>query len=233
MMKIVSWNMGCGGPTQYRRTHGDAWKYLLEELRPDVALVQEALESVGSDVGSSGTLITSEDKNPDNGAAIWATSSLSATRVAVSAHDSFVAAADLDTPSGRLRVASLHLYPRSGAEHHANLIDLFKTVGAILEGCRFVAGGDINACRHYDATGGQGYGAFFDALHDRGFHDCHYALHGKEIQSYWGHSAKKAYQLDHLFVDTASALSVRSCDVVTTSDTLRLSDHSPIVLELA
>jgi hypothetical protein len=43
-MRIVTWNMGCG-PTAsaYRKSHGEAWDYLLYELRPDVTLVQEAL----------------------------------------------------------------------------------------------------------------------------------------------------------------------------------------------
>jgi hypothetical protein len=41
-MKIVSWNLGAnsGG---YAARHADTWEYLLEELRPDVALVQEAV----------------------------------------------------------------------------------------------------------------------------------------------------------------------------------------------
>ena len=43
-MRIVTWNMGCGPRvSQYRRSHGEAWEYLVNELRPDVAMVQEAL----------------------------------------------------------------------------------------------------------------------------------------------------------------------------------------------
>ena len=52
-MRIVSWNMGCA-PRQarYRKGHSKAWRYLLEELRPDICLVQEAL--LGTDVNWSG-----------------------------------------------------------------------------------------------------------------------------------------------------------------------------------
>jgi hypothetical protein len=43
-MRVVTWNMGCA-PTAspYRKSHGEAWDYLLNKIRPDVALVQEAL----------------------------------------------------------------------------------------------------------------------------------------------------------------------------------------------
>jgi hypothetical protein len=44
-MRIVSWNMGCGPRTRYRHSHAEAWRYLLDELRPDVAFVQEALRA--------------------------------------------------------------------------------------------------------------------------------------------------------------------------------------------
>ena len=48
-MRVITWNMGCGYGQQFRRTHDEAWRYLTEELRPDIALVQEALlqESLG------------------------------------------------------------------------------------------------------------------------------------------------------------------------------------------
>jgi hypothetical protein len=42
-MRVVTWNMGCGPNSSYRKSHDEAWRYLLQELRPDVALVQEAL----------------------------------------------------------------------------------------------------------------------------------------------------------------------------------------------
>jgi endonuclease/exonuclease/phosphatase family metal-dependent hydrolase len=74
--------------------------------------------------------------------------------------------------------------------------------------------------------------ATYDATDTVGGHDCHFALHGREVQSYWGR-AIEAYQLDHLFVDAGTAPSVRACDVLTTEATRRLSDHSPVILDLA
>jgi hypothetical protein len=45
-MHIVTWNMGCASrASQYRKTHGEAWDYLLQKLQPEVTIVQEALVS--------------------------------------------------------------------------------------------------------------------------------------------------------------------------------------------
>jgi exonuclease III len=39
-MRIVTWNMGYWG---HARAHDDAWKWLLDDLQPDVALLQECV----------------------------------------------------------------------------------------------------------------------------------------------------------------------------------------------
>jgi hypothetical protein len=51
-MRFVTWNMG-----KSRRTHDAAWHFLLCCLRPDVALVQEALASATRLVESFGTIV--------------------------------------------------------------------------------------------------------------------------------------------------------------------------------
>lgn len=43
-MRIVTWNMGCNiAASGYLKHHDEAWNYLINELRPDIALVQEAV----------------------------------------------------------------------------------------------------------------------------------------------------------------------------------------------
>ncbi len=39
-MRIVSWNMGCFGSGA---TKDEAWRWLLDELKPDIALLQECV----------------------------------------------------------------------------------------------------------------------------------------------------------------------------------------------
>ena len=51
--------------------HAEAWRYLLEELRPDVALVQEALFDVARSATRGGRLIWSEERGSESGAAVF------------------------------------------------------------------------------------------------------------------------------------------------------------------
>jgi endonuclease/exonuclease/phosphatase family metal-dependent hydrolase len=231
-MRFVSWNMGCGGRTKFRKTHEAAWEYLLSELRPDVALVQEALIAASAWMNGRGAVLMSDDKNADNGAALFVRQGLEATRVPMKSPHAFLAAADVSGPEGAFRTVSVHLYPHSGEAHQANLRLLFDKLSASMTetGGRFVVGGDINAARHFDVIyKKRTYAKFFASVAKRGLHDCHFGLHGKDERTFWG---KGEYQLDHFFVEENGKASVRKCEVVTTTDTRRLSDHSPLVLEL-
>jgi endonuclease/exonuclease/phosphatase family metal-dependent hydrolase len=107
------------------------------------------------------------------------------------------------------------------------------TVAAAEDDRAFVIGGDLNASRGFDAVyGGKRYATFFADVTKRGFHDCLFALHGAESQSFWGPAAKHAYQLDHVFVDARSGKSVKTARVIDTPETRRLSDHGPVVIDL-
>ncbi len=229
-MRLVSWNMGCGGPSKFRKTHRAAWDYLLSELRPDVALAQEALVSASAWMEGRGALLMSPDSTRDSGAALFVRQGLVATPIPLHSPHAFLAAADISTPGAVFRAVSVHLYPHSGKAHQENLRVLFDALNAARTGHRFVVGGDINAARGFDVVyKGETYGKFFSSVVERGFHDCHFGLHGKEERTFWG---KGEYQLDHFFVDDQTAALVRKSEVVTTAETQQLSDHSPLVLEL-
>jgi endonuclease/exonuclease/phosphatase family metal-dependent hydrolase len=126
---------------------------------------------------------------------------------------------------------SIHVCPDKNLAR--NVATLADVLSPLLAGRRFVVGGDFNSARHFDAVyKRRTHGSLTAKLAAVGAHDCHFALHGREVQSYWGR-AKEAYQVDHLFVDADTAPSVQRCDVLTTDDTRRLSDHSPLILDLA
>ena len=130
-------------------------------------------------------------------------------------------------------LASVHVGPGNYNEHRRILAAELPNVTA---GRRFVVGGDLNAARHWDTVyGGRTHTGFFDTLADRGFHDCHWAQHGREIQTFWGHQAREAYQCDHVFTDTVTAEQghVRDCVVVDNPLVRALSDHGPVRLQLA
>jgi endonuclease/exonuclease/phosphatase family metal-dependent hydrolase len=233
-MRIVSWNMGCGPKqSKFRKTHQQAWTYLLDELRPDFALLQETLAVAQSMTRGRGEVLISADRNEDNGAAIFIHTGLTATPITMRSHDSFLAAADVVAPGGSLRVVSVHLYPRQGQEHQANLSTLFDLLAESLGDRPFVVAGDINAARRFDEVyGGHRYATFFGSVAERGFHDCHFGLHAKEVQTFWGRQAKESYQLDHVFVAQSWASRVRACNVVDNATVRQVSDHAPVVLDL-
>jgi endonuclease/exonuclease/phosphatase family metal-dependent hydrolase len=143
---------------------------------------------------------------------------------------SFVVAAEVDHPDRSVVVASIHVCPDRRLAK--NVGTLGTALPAVVAGRPFVVGGDLNSSRHFDAVyKRRTHAAFLAKMSAIGAHDCLFTLHGRETQSYWGR-AREAYQVDHLFVDAGAASRVRACDVLTTDATRKLSDHSPVVLDL-
>ena len=106
--------------------------------------------------------------------------------------------------------------------------------GSYVAGATVVVGGDLNAARHVDSVyGGRWFTRFFDELAARHFHDCHWAAHGREQQTFWGHQTKEKYQCDHLFVDMSTARRVLECSVIDNEDVRSFSDHGPLQLTIA
>jgi len=222
--------MGCAPQmaTKYRRRHEEAWRYLLDELRPDVALVQEALFAAEPRLAAAGQVTWSDDRGKDSGTAIFVRRGLSATRVSVRSTGSYIAAVELASEDGPTLVASVHVGPPNYRKHLRILAD---ELAAVVVGRRFVVGGDLNAARHIDKVyGGRWFTRYFEDLERAHFYDCHWRQHGKEIQSFWGRQAKNPYQCDHLFVDAATGLTSPICGIVDNPVLRDLSDHGPIEL---
>lgn len=227
-MKVVSWNMGCAPrqATKYRRRHSEAWTYLLDELRPDVCLVQEALRSAPP---ASGFRTFWNDNSPsESGSAVLVAERLPAVPVSIASLGSYLAGAVVSVAGTPTTFLSVHV---GGKNYRRHLSILADCLSQNLIGQSFVVGGDFNAARHLDEVqGGRWFGNFFRDFIGRGFHDCHWSLHGKEVQSFWGHQALNEYQCDHFFVDGARAERVASCEVLSNDLVRTLSDHGPIVL---
>ena len=233
-MRIVTWNMGCGPRvSQYRRSHNEAWEYLVKELRPDVAMVQEALVSNLEEARSSHTVTVCRlGPSVVAGTAVLtrALETATAPTIAVSEH-TYAVTTKVNTAAGAFTAVSVHVYP--GEEHHADLERLVELLRATLRGRRVLVGGDFNAARRFDAVyGGQKHQRFFTAMERAGFHEAHWGVHGREVQSFWGRQTKESYQDDHFFLSSEWQARVRSCDVVDNESVRRLSDHGPVVLEL-
>lgn len=225
-MRIISWNMGCGPRTRYRRTHIEAWRYLLAELDPDIAFVQEALLRTTM-LPSDGALFWSADLGSDSGTAVFVRAGMTASPVEVRSSGSYVAAVNLGEREFPLLLVSAHVGPGNYQKHRLTLAEV---VGQLVVERRFVVGGDFNTARHWDTVyGGRQHTAFFEDLARRGFHDCHWKKNEREVQSFWGHQAKEPYQCDHLFTDKSTSDSVVKCFIVDNPIVRALSDHGPVV----
>src|SRR3954467_2111599 len=110
-MLIVSWNMGCGPRSRYRRSHADAWRYLLE-LRPDVAFVQEALRN-SEPLSVHGSTFWSTDRRTDSGTAAFILAGVGAEPVDVRSTGSYVAGVSVQSSGVPMLLASVHVGPET------------------------------------------------------------------------------------------------------------------------
>jgi exonuclease III len=230
-MRIISWNMGCA-PRQstYRRTHANAWAYLLGELRPDICFVQEAL-LFSRAPEEYGRIFWSGERSSDSASAVLVRSDIAAEEFSFSCEGSYVAGASVALGGIPTTFLSIHVGPPN---YRKNLRALAAKLSATVSGTPFVVGGDLNAARHVDKVyGGRWYTRYFDELIAGGFHDCHWALNGREQQSFWGRQARNPYQCDHFFVDPGAADLVAECTVVDNPSVRSLSDHGPLRLVLS
>jgi endonuclease/exonuclease/phosphatase family metal-dependent hydrolase len=226
-MRIVSWNLAHNSP-EYRAHHEDAWGYLLDELRPDVALVQEAVPPEGLDR----SLIFAKPwaKRPWGSAIIAASGRIRKGFTETSRGP--VVLAELD--DGMI-VASIHARIVEGR----TIPSLQKTMTALiprLKDRRFAVGGDLNTARSAEEIWPQhGHQDFFESLTGMGLYDCYWELNDQtEKQSFWGRVSPHALQLDHLFVDIATGAEgkVRKCEIDDSNKVRLLSDHGPVVAEI-
>lgn len=218
-MRIITWNMG-----RSRRTSNAAWHYLLSHLKPDIALVQEALASSVHQASAHGSLIWSSRRS--GGTGIFIRSGIDFEPVEAPVKGSYVAGISTKLSGKGTRVLSVHVGPESWANQKALEPWLIEQVNA----APCVVGGDFNTSRHYASK----HKLFFDRLLAAGVHDCHWSKHGREVPSFWGRQTRTAkYQDDHFFTSQSLAGFVSDCDVVDNPLTRLLSDHGPVVLSLS
>jgi endonuclease/exonuclease/phosphatase family metal-dependent hydrolase len=197
-----------------------------------MSLRQEALFELLSWVLAEGAFFPQVPawEGQDAGTAVFVRGGAPATPRPLVVPGSLISAVDVLGIGGAVTVVSVHVDTKDQKKNLQALVDVLSPFA----GTPVIIGGDFNACRHWDTVRGSNtYGWFFEAMTEKAFHDCHFGLHEREVQSFWGHQAKEAYQLDHFFADRGSAGRVRACDVITTDDTRRMSDHSPVLLEVA
>lgn len=252
-MRVVSWNMGYG--FGYAQSHDEAWRQLLNDLQPDVALVQEARPPEW--VVETQSLVW----RPEHSNTTWGTGVIAAghtlTGVPSPRHrwlprlggQAVVAEAATPTEEDFL-IASIHAQAKpvdpkiidgedvDGIKLHLASeiwpLDLiFDDLRRDAEGRRFVIGGDLNASLLFDRNyGPRGNAEFFERVADAGWIDCRAVFYEDEQRTFF-QPGKGPYQLDHVFVDAETADRLEAFTVVTDDEYLALSDHAPVVVDIA
>jgi endonuclease/exonuclease/phosphatase family metal-dependent hydrolase len=103
----------------------------------------------------------------------------------------------------------------------------------VINGFRFVVGGDWNVARRFDVN----YPAiapaaseFFVARAGAGWHHALRKFAHDEVRTYVDPKSA-AYELDHLFTDAESHAALSDCHVLSDEAFRELSDHAPLVAE--
>jgi exonuclease III len=232
-VKVITWNMG---GFRFQKKQAQAWAYLENTLKPDIALLQEVgrskFDSLCADgrafayQGSKfGTMIFCRD---DFARKVRQNEALS-----LCSSEVYISAVDLLGLAEPLSIMSVHVNPDKMFK--ANLRKLVEILGQALRTRPIIVGGDFNACRRYDVVHKKNVcGWFFEEMKKIGFFDCHYGLHGEEKRTYWSKKTSEPYQDDHFFAPANWKGRIISCDVLPYDSAKRLSDHGPaeLIIEL-
>lgn len=256
-MKIVTWNMGYNNDASQ---HGEAWRYLIEELQPDIALLQEVV--IPDDVRTSHVCIFTPPTQP-----VWGSAVIVLDRKAVQVDlpaasllhrfRSRLTVASVDVDGASTLVASVHPSTRkvdsimlegvdraavatpSGELWEADILyaGLRELTAA---GGRFIFGGDWMETWLWDRKHGtKNHGQFFDRAAADGWVESTSRCFGVseiDLRTWYGRRGGKStpYQLDRIFLDRQLADCISNCDVIShPAQHLKLSDHAPLVLELS
>jgi endonuclease/exonuclease/phosphatase family metal-dependent hydrolase len=226
MMIILTWNLGYW---QHRSQHDKAWDYLCNNIKPDLALLQE----VKPPSQLSRHSIVFEEISMGWGTATYAPL-LPLSGVHLSRYPGRVALAttilDGDFP---LFIASIHA-PIINGHVFPHLNNIFTEIESKVHAQSTVIGGDLNSARLAEKVWpGNGHGPFFERI-DSGdpWVDCCRLFNDTEVQTFFRHTCVHPFQDDHIFVSRDFSGCIRSCNVINNDFTRSVSDHIPLVVEL-
>jgi hypothetical protein len=256
-MRLVSWNMGAGYEP-YIQWHDRAWRWLAT-LDADLALLQECVPPDWA--RERWTFVNLPFQFWASAIVAKPTLGLRPLELDPSSllgrFGSYLASGEMPTPEGSpMLVASVHTRAAEAPDwvttgHDRNAIAR-ESVGvpwsndvafagyrdllaARPAGSRFLIGGDWNTARFVDeqrvpkAEGAE----FFQRSAEVGWREITLDADGHEGRTWYGPGGPLPYQPDHVFADAAIAKQVRTMEIEAYPvETLGLSDHAPLVLEL-
>ena len=255
-MRIVCWNLARAFRPKGRDR--DPWE-VLDALRPDIALLQEASAMPDGFLGEYHFNRTRHHW----GTAVWSRYPLTSfdddlpdidrqeLQKVLPAVDGYLAGALVEVPGvGDVAAVSVHAYPSQVGEQHLTDLDASELVvppqkavwpGDILwwltrklpaHGTPSILGGDWNTARRFDEVyGPRGNREFFQRMTETGWREALRKFNEEEVRTYFSRG-KTPYQLDHVFLTDGLYEPLKRGFVDSSAEVLLASDHAPIVLEI-
>jgi len=227
-MRVITWNLG----RRRRQANEKAWAYLCNVLHADIALLQEAAAPGDSQIGHLALHLLYRDW----GTGVYA-KTLALRQVSVPFDPNRLVVCEVSIPAvGPVYLVSLHA-PTTKAGKEVDPVKWCNQALDYLDGLvrehPAIVGGDLNASRTAEQWWpGAGNGPLFDRIDAGPLFDCHHKFNCEEEQTYFG-STKVPIQDDHIFVTKPLADLVTKCYAVDNEETRNVSDHIPIVADIA
>lgn len=228
-LRIVSWN--CARGLDAKRAAR------LLDLGPDVAVIQECAETAELDgmfrVAWAGAI-------PDKGMAVFARPEVDAEPLDANAEvrrwclPVRLAALDVDV----LGVWGFAKNGKAGPPREVARTAI-NGVGPVLTRARAVVIGDFNDGPHFDAGNGRSFARTWELLESAGYRSLYHArtreAYGAETAATLFFKWRRAepFLIDHAFLPAAWLDAVRGFDIGSPERWLDVSDHMPLVLDLA
>jgi len=225
-IKLVTWNMGYW---QYRSKHPEAWKYLRDSIRPDIALLQETRPPA---LDGDERVILNEI-HQGWGTAVYVRSLQAASSADFDRYPTRVVAAGVHLSSNKtMFVVSIHA-PIIGNRVFPHLSNIFDDIESELADESCIVGGDLNSARLAEKVWpNYGHGPFFERLDQSWLVDCRKKFYPEEVQTIFRPKQFYPFQDDHIFVSRDLAEKVVEYQVLNSDIARTVSDHIPVVVEI-
>jgi len=230
----------------------ESWAYLLNELNPDIALLQETVPP--TDHSCSSYLIYGEAGDTYKGKRGWGSAVLTKnmTLRELSFENQYAGAlvGGEVTLSNEVTLTVFSLYGLmehgySTTTVHRMLSDLTFILNGegVYKGKnqRVIIGGDFNASLQCDEDWRKkhprrtyyrnAHRILFARLRDFNLHNCFSRFYSSPVQTLRHRSSEKPWQNDYIFVTGELQSHLTSCKVIDSAEVKNLSDHNPVIAE--
>ncbi|MGI6364192.1 MAG: endonuclease/exonuclease/phosphatase family protein [Bacillota bacterium] len=233
MISIATWNMDYWKRNKEQRQA--AWDYLTDEIRPDIALLQECMPP--SVISKGYNIIYREIGGTRNwGSAVLARGYPIKEIDFENSHPGCVVATEVEVQGVTLTAISVYgmlcRYNYATTTMHRILSDLTPLIHGQRRSRTFIMGGDYNVSPQWDERykhRDPSHQLVFDRIDDFRLVNCTLQYFGKLVQTNHHSRSKFPWQNDFLHASKKLAAKLVSCRVFNEEHVREFSDHDPVV----